>query len=304
MKKYRFTAAVLLSGILWGVIGIFVRRLDAVGLNSMQISFVRSFFSMLILFVGLLIFKKELIKIRLRDLWCFIGTGLMSLTMFNFCYFYTMTLTSLSVASVLLYTAPIFVTVMSVILFGERLSAMRVMCLVLAVFGCVLVTGVLFDTASVRPLGILTGLGAGFGYALYSIFGRYALNRGYHAFTVNFWTFLISSLSLLPFSGLFQMGKSVMAGSFPWGIVLLLAIVSTVLPYVFYTYGLTGMEGGRASVLATLEPVVATVTGWIVFDETLDIGNACGIILVLIAVILLNLPMKGLRKKHSTKESL
>ena len=292
MLKYRYTVAVLLAGILWGIIGLFIRTLSAAGFNSMQIVFIRASLSMLMLLCGLLIGKRSLLKIRLRDLWCFIGTGLCSLTFFNFCYFYTMTETSLSIASVLLYTAPIFVAVMSAVLFKEKLTPIKVLCLMLALLGCVLVTGVLSDARALSTVGIFTGLGAGIGYALYSIFGRYALERGYHTLTVNFWTFLVATLSLLPFAKLEHLGAELATGDFPWLAAVMLVILSTVLPYLLYTYGLTGMESGRASVLATVEPVVATLTGVVCFHETVTVSGAFGMLLVLLAVILLNLPQK------------
>lgn len=297
--KHRYTAAVLLAGILWGIIGLFVRALNAAGFGSMQIVFIRAFFSMTVLLFVLLICKPSMLKIRLRHLWCFIGTGLCSLTFFNFCYFYTMTVTSLSVAAVLLYTAPVFVVVMSAVLFKEKLTVMRLVCLILALLGCVLVTGVLSDAQSISKIGILTGLGAGIGYALYSIFGRYALERGYHTLTVNFWTFLIATVSLLGFARLGEISATVVKGEFPWMSAICLAVLSTVLPYLFYTYGLTGMEGGRASVLATVEPVVATVMGVLCFHESLSLASVCGMALVLLAVVLLNLPQKrfSLKKK-------
>lgn len=291
MKKYRYTVAVLLAGVLWGVIGIFVRALDGVGADSMQIVFLRSFFSAVLLFLSLALFGREYIKIRLRDLWCFLGTGLCSLAFFNFCYFYSITTVSLSVASVLLYTAPAFVAVMSAFLFRERLNGARLLCLGLAIVGCVLVTGVLFEEHAPSFYGILTGLGAGFGYALYSIFGRYALNRGYHTFTVNLWTFIIASISIVWFARPLDLLCKVAAVDFPWYAVIGLVAVSTLLPYLLYTYGLTGMESGRASVIATVEPVVATLTGGIFFGERLTLANAIGILLVLSAVVLLNLPI-------------
>lgn len=295
--KHRYTVSVLLAGILWGVIGLFVRALNTSGLGSMQVVFVRAFLAALMLFIGLLILRRDLLKIRLRDLWCFVGTGVFSITFFNFCYFYTMTETSLAVASVLLYTAPVFVAILSSIFFGERMAKIGCLSLLLALVGCVLVTGLLFDVPKLSPFGILVGVGAGVGYALYSIFGRCALNRGYHTLTVNAWTFIIATAALFPFARLGDLASSISAGTFPWINSLLLALVSTVLPYLLYTYGLKGMEGGRASVLATVEPVVATLTGVIFFKESLDGWSIVGILLVLAAVLLLNLKGRG-RDSH------
>ena len=160
---------ILAAGILWGCIGIFVRRLNAMGLYSMDIVFLRAVATALAMGAFLLIFNRKMFRIRLKDLWCFLGTGICSIVFFNFCYFKAITLTSLSVAAVLLYTAPAIVMVLSFFLFGEKFTKRKVLALVLTFVGCVLVTGVLTDAGNVTGLGVLTGLGAGLGYALYSI---------------------------------------------------------------------------------------------------------------------------------------
>ena len=100
---------VLLSGVLWGFMGLLVRTLNAEGLSSMEITFVRALVTFAVMLIGLLVFDRKALKIKVKDIWCFIGTGAFSVAFFNFCYFKTMTLTSLSVAAVLLYTAPAFV---------------------------------------------------------------------------------------------------------------------------------------------------------------------------------------------------
>ena len=100
---------ILLAGILWGTMGLFVRGLNADNLNAMKIVEIRVFFATLILGLFLLLYNKKLFVIRLKDIWCFIGTGICSLTFFNFCYFQTILTTSMSVAAILLYTAPVIV---------------------------------------------------------------------------------------------------------------------------------------------------------------------------------------------------
>ncbi len=302
MKKARFAVAVIFAGILWGVIGLFTRAINAAGFSSIQVAFVRAFFASVLMLIGLALLRRELLKIRLRDLWCFLGTGICSLTFFNCCYFYTINATSLSVASILLYTAPVFVALLSSLLFHERMTAAHAIALLLALAGCVLVTGVLLEKPVLTPVGILAGFGAGFGYALYSIFSHYALKRGYHSMTITFWTFCIAGCSTLPFVKPLSLIKMMGEGSFPWGAVTLLAVVSTVLPYLLYTYGLTGMGSGRASVLASVEPVVATLTGVIAYREKMTVLGACGVALVILAVILLNLSVSKGHKKSTDQE--
>ena len=300
--KLRYTGAILLAGICWGVIGLFVRSMNDAGLDSMQISFLRSLFCTLFLSVGLFIYNRKLLKIRLRDIWCFVGTGIVSVTFFNFCYFRTIAETSLSVASVLLYTAPAFVAIFSALLFHEKLTWGRIFAIALALVGCTLVTGVFTDTLSLSPMGLLTGLGAGFGYALYSIFGRYALQRGYHTLTVNFWTFFLSALSMIPLTDPGYIFEKITGGTFPWGTVILLSVVSSLLPYMLYTYGLSGIPSGQASVIASVEPVAATLVGLVAFDEELDLWNVVGICLVLSAIVVLNLNIcKGKDRAQNKK---
>lgn len=100
---------VLAAGSLWGLMGLLVRSLSAADLSSMEICFIRAGITFLSMLTGLLLIDRKALKIKLKDIWCFVGTGAFSVAFFNYCYFKTMTLTSLSAAAVLLYTAPAFV---------------------------------------------------------------------------------------------------------------------------------------------------------------------------------------------------
>lgn len=285
---------VLTAGILWGVIGIFVRRLDACSLNAMDIVAIRAMVTAVMLFFGLLVYKRGMLKIRIQDIWCFIGTGICSIVFFNYCYFKAMVLTSLSVAAVLLYTAPVIVMLLSAVLFQERITGVKLVAVFATFIGCVLVTGVLGNSGmgisgGLNASGILIGLGAGLGYALYSIFSRFALKRGYHSLTISFYTFLFATAGTLPLA---SFSKIVQVGRQPGMLLLYLVfgLVSTVLPYILYTLGLTGMENGRASVIASIEPVAATLVGAILFHEKMTINGGIGILLVLGAIVICNLP--------------
>lgn len=279
---------IILAGMLWGSMGIFVRNLNAAGLHSMEIVSLRSVVTAVVMGIFLLCYRKEMFRIRIKDIWCFIGTGVFSIVFFNFCYFKTMTLASLSVAAVLLYTAPSFVMVMSFFLFGEKFTKTKVAALLLALAGCVLVTGILSDTQSLTMVGILTGLGAGLGYALYSIFCRYALERGYHTFTILFYTFLLAAIGGIPLTDWKQVADVAFLDLSGVGFAIEFALVSTVLPYLLYTAGLQFVENGRASILASIEPVVATVFGVILFHEKMTLMGLAGMILVLVSIVICN----------------
>ncbi len=276
---------ILASGVLWGTMGLFVRQYNNKGMDSLEIVAIRAMVTVLCMFVFLLCGHRELLKIRLKDLWCFVGNGLLSVLFFNLCYFKAMTMTSLSVAAVLLYTAPTIVMLLSRVFFKEKLTKVKLLSVFFTFAGCVLVTGVIGSGAVLSGAGILVGLGAGFGYALYSIFCRFALERGYHSFTISFYTFVFTMLGCIPLIDLSGIGSVVFSG---WQMVvftLLCGLVTTVLPYILYNFGLQHVENGKAAVIASVEPAVATLLGVLVFRETLTITGAIGLLMVIGAVV-------------------
>lgn len=285
MKRFA-TLWIIIAGILWGCMGIFVRRLNALGLASMQIVSLRALVTSVVMFLVLLIGKRELLRIRLKDLWCFLGTGICSIVFFNFCYFKAIQLTSLSVAAVLMYTAPVLVMIFSFFLFHEKFTGRKVLALVMTFAGCVLVTGVLDQQNRVSTAGILAGLGAGLGYALYSIFGRYALERGYQSFTITFYTFLIAFLGSLFLTDIRQVTRIAFQDISTTLVSLGLGVICTVFPFLLYTLGLSYVENSKASIFASVEPVTATLLGVVVFREKMSLGGVVGVILVIAALMI------------------
>ena len=291
MKKFA-PIFILIAGVLWGSMGIFVRKYNAHDMSSMEIVALRAVVTVVMMFVFLMIYDRKLLKIRIKDIWCFIGTGLLSIIFFNFCYFKAITMTSLSVAAVLLYTAPAIVMILSAILFKEKLTGIKVLSLIATFVGCIFVTGVIGSGESLSIPGILTGLGAGFGYALYSIFSRYALERGYHSFTISFYTFLIATVGVLPFTDCVKLCEVCCTSVGMFAFTILFGLISTILPYIFYNFGLVHIENGKASIIASVEPVVATLFGVVLFNEELTFNTVIGVILVLGAIIVCNINLK------------
>lgn len=289
MKKFA-VLLVVIAGVLWGVIGYFVRALQSQGLSSMQIVAIRMVVSAVLFSLYAMIFNRKLFKIKLRDLWCFLGTGVLSVATFSFCYFKAIELSSLSQASILLYTAPIFVMIFSVVLFKEKLTGVKVVSLILAFSGCMFVTGVLENGGEINAPAIVFGLLSGVCYALYSIFSRLALDRNYSPLTITLYTFIfagIASLFVIDVKPVLAV-MSNSAGDFIF--CVLFAVLSCVLPYVTYTVGLKYVKPSTASIVASIEPVVATITGAILFDEAVQFPfGYIGIALVILSIVLINL---------------
>lgn len=275
------------AGSLWGMLGIFVRSLDAWGFTSMEITCLRSLITFLLILAFLLCYDKKQLAIDKNDLWMFAGSGILSIAFFSFCYFKTITLSSLSAAAVLLYTAPVFAVFLSAALFKEAVNKIKILALVLAVTGCAFTTGLFGGDADLSVSAVLFGLGAGFGYSLYSIFGTFALKK-YPALTLTFYTFVFSFIATLLMAHPVSLAGKIAAHPESILTIILCGIFSGVVPYILYTFGLKYIEAGRASILASIEPVVATCISVFYFDEPLGLTGICGIILVLAALTMMN----------------
>lgn len=270
---------------LWGVIGLFVTYLYKIGFTPLEVVAMRVLTASLFLVPYVLIKNRHLFKIKVRDSGYFIGTGIISIVLFNWCLFSSMKDSSISIAFILLYTAPAFVTILSRILFKESLTARKVTALMITLIGCSLVSGIFSgSTASISFYGLIVGLGSGFFYALYSIFGKAALSK-YDSLTVTVYTFLFASFAIVPFSGL-DLRVSTLTDLKVIGLVIGLGFLSTMLPFIFYTKGLQYVESSRASIIATIEPVVASVIGFFIFNETLSTWQYIGMIMVISSVII------------------
>ena len=290
--RNKYTAAILAAGCLWGFMGLFRRYMGEAGFSASNLIVLRCGIAALCFGLTLLFTGRKQFRIKLRDSWCFLGSGIVSLLFFTFCYFQAMNYMSLSAAAILLYTAPAIVTLLSALLFRERLTGTKVFAVVLAFLGCALVSGLGAGDMALSAAGILYGLGSGFGYAMYSIFARYALERGYSSNTINFYSCLLAALGAALIWGVDGVFETAAASAQNLGLALGAGVLTCFLPYLLYTYGLTGMETGRASIMASVEPVVATLVGAVVFRESMSVLSYAGVVLVLSAVVLLNVKTK------------
>lgn len=277
-------ASILVAAALWGIIGVWNRRLMAGGLSPYSIVVVRNCGGLVLLTAVMALRDRSVFRVERQHLKYFFGTGVVSVVLFTVCYFSCQEICSLAVASILLYTAPAIVVVLSALLWREPVTKKKLLALGLTLVGCALVCGVFSGALTVTGGGIALGLGAGFFYALYSIFGRYALAH-YGPMTVTVWTFVfagVASLVLVRPAELAALAQPSMALT-----AVGLVVCSTVLPYILYTRGLARVEAGKASILASLEPVVASVAGVVLFGEPMSPLTAAGIVCVLAGVYIL-----------------
>ena len=275
-------ASILAAAALWGIIGVWNRNLMAAGLSPTGIVVVRNFGGMLLLLAVFAVKDRSVFRMRREHVKYFFGTGIISVVLFTSCYFSCQKICSLAVASILLYTAPSFVVILSAMLWKEPVTKKKLLALALTLVGCACVCGVFDGGLTVTFTGILLGLGAGFFYALYSIFGRYALAH-YSSMTVTVWTFIFAGPASLVMLRPAEM-RAVFTAPSAWLLAAGLVVFSTVAPYILYTRGLARVESGKASIMASLEPVVAALAGVLIFGEPMGLLTLLGILCVLAGV--------------------
>lgn len=292
MNKSKGILLILTSAIFWGgTAGLFVSILrDSFGIKELQIIIGRAAFTILFLGLFMVFYDKTLFKIKLKDLWIFAACGIGSIAFFNYCYYKTMALTNFAIAAVLMYTAPIFVMIISLIFFKEKLSFIKVFCCILVVIGVALVSGIVGSAAAFNTKGLIFGLLTGFGYSLYGIISNVLIKRGYSSYTINFYSFVfvLLSVTVLLIRDIPNVISLYTVSYKPILTIALMAIFDTVIPYICYSFGLKSVKPTVAIIIASFEPVVAMIVD-IVMGNTPDVFGYIGIAVVLFSVLLLNL---------------
>ena len=292
MKKYDIS--ILLAGVCWGVIGLFSRSLMALGLTTRGILIVRSGGCAVLFLASALVRGGSALKIRLKDIPLTVGLGLATF-FFTFCYYLSIERGSLSAACVLMYSAPVFVMIFSLFLFREKFTRRKLLALLCAMAGCVLVSGVLEGSSTGSMAGTLFGLLAGIGYATYSVCIKALSLRGVGTLTMNIYGWTVCTLLGLVIFGPAQAAPAFQSGT-SWLLAIGLCVIPGFLPALLYSYGLSGTEAGKGAVMATTEPVVASLAG-LVYHEIPSVPGVIGIILVLGAVVLLNINLPAKKKE-------
>jgi len=275
---------ILAAAAIWGSIGVAGRIAFGAGIDPLETAFFRAVIAFLALTTAVAISHRPLLRVQRSDLWLFAAFGVVSIAAFFFVYLYAISRTSVATAAILLYTAPIWVIALSSVLFREPLTRGKVLAVVLAFAGCVLVVRG-YDPQSLRLnlSGVLAGLASGFTYGMYSIFGKTALRR-YSPLTTLVYALGIGAAVLggaAAAAGVISVSHSATA----WAAIVYLSLVTTLLAQWLYLSGLGAVEAGRASLVATFEPVVAAVLGYAALGELLEGWQIVGGLLVLSAVL-------------------
>ena len=293
---------ICLAGILWGTSGIFVHYLTPTGLTTVQLSAIRGTVSFIAMATFAFIKDRSLFKRKPKELLAFFFVGL-TLFLTATCYYTAMTLTSVSTAVVLMYTAPVYVTVFSVAKLGEKVTPLKIASITAMLVGCCFVAG-LIGGIKFDLIGILIGIASGITYAIYNIVTKITIEKGSPAESVTVYGFLFMMIIAVAVSNPIEIIE--IAAKEPLTTVPLmigLGIFTFVLPYFLYTLSMRSLPAGTASALGIIEPMAATIFSVILFDEKLDVFSIIGIALILIATVILAKCDSSEESKESSEKS-
>lgn len=286
IRKY---ALIMLSGILWGTIGLFVKVLDAKGSTSEYTTFMRMFFAFLLL-LAITLAKEGTASFRIgrNTLISCALLGFVSMSLNNLCYTNAVNRLGMSLAAAILYMAPIFTSIQSKLFFHEKVGRNKLIALAFNVIGCVLAaTGGRLSLEGVSVIGLLFGIGAAFAYSTQNIFGRLATDEASPFVVATYNFFFAAAFTLVvarPFSTIDDPFEPQLL---IWG--LLFGLIPTTIAYLLYFAGIQGLtETSKVPVFCSLELVVATVLGAVLFSENLPPASLAGTALILVSIMLMN----------------
>ncbi len=288
MKTLRGYIFIMIAVLFWGVSATVAKYLFMHNIDTLIIVQTRSSLAFLLLFGYFSITNRAMLKIHIRDLGSLITLGVIGIAATNFLYYFTVKETTVATAILIQYTAPVMVTLYATFFHEERFTKIKFFALALSMIGCFLaVSGGDITTIHLQGLGIVTGIGSALTFSFMIIMGKHILRRYQH------WTMLIYAFG---FAMLFWLcintPVEIISQGYTlhdWGIFLLFSIGSILIPYSFFSAGLHLVQVSRASIVSTLEPVVAIVSAYLFIGEKLSFVQITGAITVLAAVSLIEI---------------
>lgn len=278
--------AVLFAAACWGTSGIFVKSIAAeIEISALALAFWRDLTTFLLLFAGLGLFRPAWLRVQRADLRWFVALGA-SLGIFHVLWNLAVFVNGAAVATVQQAAMPAIVTAVAWLAWREPLTWSKIVAIILTFLGTALVSGLdLLGQADLSLAGLLLGLAVPATYAAWNLFGK-KVRESYNPFTTLTYAFALGALVLLPLQ-LFTAQPWPVPPSTAFWFVGLIA-VSTIIPFVAYTFALGRLPASVASILAMSEIAFVAVYAYVLLDERLTASQILGAVLVVGGVLLLS----------------
>lgn len=278
MKKFNLSRLMMISAMaIFGTLGPFVRNISV---TSGELALYRAVLAAVLIGFYLLTTKQKIPFYDIRNELVLLlisgaAMGINWILLFE-AYRYT----TVSVATLSYYFAPILVTILSPILFKEKLTAKQIICFVMSTVGIILITGISdLGSGGSDLIGILFGLGAAVFYASVVLFNKFIKNAmGIHRTFLQFLSAIIVLVPYVAFTSGVTLGTMNTKG---WICLLVVGIIHTGITYCMYFSSLKDIPGQKAAILSYIDPLVAVLVSVFILDEPLTWMQALGGLLIL-----------------------
>ena len=267
----------IISMTIFGTLGLFVRNIP---LSSGELALYRAILAALLIAVYLFATGQKIPFMNIKKeipllLASGVAMGINWILLFE-AYKYT----TVSVATLSYYFAPVIVTAVCPFLFREKLTYKQIICFIMSTFGLVLIVGIQdIGKSKTDLIGILFGLGAAFFYANVILLNKFIKNvEGIHR---TFLQFLSAIIILIPYVAFTSgMNLSILDG-IGWSCLLIVGLIHTGVTYCMYFSSLKELPGQKAAILSYIDPLVAVLVSVLLLGENMTLSQALGGLLIL-----------------------
>ena len=283
-NKLGYTAAIL-SAICFGSSGLFVKYAYGVGLKAGEMLILQYLLAIVLLWGGSLAYFRQKLLIGKQLLIKLLILGVLGNTFMTLFYYKSFKFLDVAVATILLFTYPIIVSIYSLIFTDKEINKPTILSLITAFIGSFLVLNLIKFDQKVSLIGVLFGLLGAVFYAFMNIYSESFLDDA-EPFVVTTYVNTFSLLTLLIIYHPFHLIASP-PGSETWSVIVILALVAGVLPVVLLYTGIKNIGAVKASIIANFEIPVSAILSYFIYNETLTILQIAGMFLVILSIIIL-----------------
>lgn len=286
MKETYGYLLIAAASIIWGTMGILGKLAFEYGIHPITLTALRLLISSSTILIPILVFGREFFKIQKRDRCIFLVFGIFAIALQRISYFYAVDLTTATMAAILFYTYPIFVTVYCALVLKEKVTLSTVFAIILTFSGVALVVKI-YETSWLNAsfYGIIFGMLSSIFFALYFLTVK-KLRNHYANWTLLLYGDGIGAAVLTPiivstFSEIITFPQQL------WFLIFIIAWFPSLLAYLIYSYALKHVESSKGSILSALEPLSAAIFSVAILKENFEPLQVIGVALALLGVIVL-----------------
>lgn len=288
MTRFKGYFFILGATAFWGASAATAKLLLTTQIDTIVLVQTRMTISCLIMLTFFLLFKRDALRVKPRDLFQFALLGIFGAAGSNFTYYYAIKETNVATAILLQYLAPLLVLAYAAITKEEKLTSLKVISGVVSLAGCFFaVGGSDFSLEGKSASGLAAGFGSAFTWGFANIMIRRML-RTYSVWTTLMYSFIFASLFWMFLHPPWLLANEGFSGE-TWGMLVVFALISILIPHSLYYAGVQYLTASRAIITATAEPILAIGFAFGILGETLTPVQLAGAALVITAIMLLQL---------------